>query len=75
MGPMDPASMFVDPSLLKHGAAQMGVLPKEGDPTQMGDDKKDSKMKAAGKMGYAMMKKMPVVGGVIGAGEDTGKLI
>ena len=35
LGPMDPAQIYVDPTLLRHGAAQLHVLPKPGDPTQM----------------------------------------
>ena len=77
MGPMDPASMFLDPTLLKHGAAQLDVLPKEGDPTQMdvqgasSKDPKGGRVKKLGKFGIGMAKKIPGVGGVISAGEDA----
>ncbi len=35
VGSMDPATMFNDPTLLKHGQAMLGNLPKVGDPVQM----------------------------------------
>ena len=36
MGSMDPAGMYFDPSMSKHGAAQMAVIPEPGAETQMG---------------------------------------
>lgn len=64
--PTDPASMYLNPTMLADGKALVAGLPKMGDPT---------KMAAAGaKMGFGLIKKIPVVGGVVGAVEDAGKI-